>query len=271
MRTVEKPLRPGCSNMLPSMPPVAASYFRPMADAKETLAKLNEMGFPHPPQVSATVRRWLAGVPRGPQRKYRTVQFAALAPLLIDRLAGGRKPGRGALPHSIGFLANLHGGARLFSLLRAEPRSRGARGAPARHRATARRYARPASPGARSVDRSGIFRHFAGPRTIGAQPRGFARRGAFPMRSSSTACACSARSKMFLIGARILSGTVSARAGREAFAGASPTPSCARFTTQSPAVTLRGSFMATCRAARPRCSPWQARRSRDDGGIPISI
>jgi [glutamine synthetase] adenylyltransferase / [glutamine synthetase]-adenylyl-L-tyrosine phosphorylase len=94
--------------------------FPPEADANETLAKLSEMGFRRPIAVSATVRGWLAGRPRGLKGETARAQFAELAPLLIDHIARAENPDA-ALAAFDRFLGNLHGGARLFSLLRQNP------------------------------------------------------------------------------------------------------------------------------------------------------
>jgi len=90
------------------------------ADAKETLAKLGEMGFRHPVSVSAMVRSWLAGHPRGLKGEAAQTHFAVLVPLLIDHIARAENPDA-ALAVFDRFLGNLHGGARLFSLLRQNP------------------------------------------------------------------------------------------------------------------------------------------------------
>ncbi len=90
------------------------------ADANETLAKLSEMGFRQPVVVSGTVRRWLAGYPRGLKGETAQAQFAELVPVLIDHVARAENPDA-ALVAFDRFLGNLHGGARLFSLLRQNP------------------------------------------------------------------------------------------------------------------------------------------------------
>jgi [glutamine synthetase] adenylyltransferase / [glutamine synthetase]-adenylyl-L-tyrosine phosphorylase len=94
--------------------------FPPEADARDTLAKLSEMGFHHPIVVSATVRGWLAGRPRGLKGEAARTHFAELAPLLIDHFARAENPDA-ALAAFDRFLGNLHGGARLFALLRQNP------------------------------------------------------------------------------------------------------------------------------------------------------
>jgi [glutamine synthetase] adenylyltransferase / [glutamine synthetase]-adenylyl-L-tyrosine phosphorylase len=94
--------------------------FPPEADAKETLAKLGEMGFRRPIAVSTTVRGWLAGNPRGLKGEIARAQFTELVPLLIEHIARAENPDA-ALGAFDRFLGNLHGGARLFSLLRQNP------------------------------------------------------------------------------------------------------------------------------------------------------
>jgi [glutamine synthetase] adenylyltransferase / [glutamine synthetase]-adenylyl-L-tyrosine phosphorylase len=90
------------------------------ADDHETLAKLSEMGFRHPVAVSETVRRWIAGQPRGLKGGTAPAHLAELAPLLIEQIAREENPDA-AVNAFDRFLSNLHGGARLFSLLRRNP------------------------------------------------------------------------------------------------------------------------------------------------------
>ena len=94
--------------------------FPPDADAHETLDKLSEMGFRQALEASATVRRWLAGAPRALKGPAARAVFAELVPLLIDHIARAENPDA-ALVTFDRFLGNLHGGARLFSLLRQNP------------------------------------------------------------------------------------------------------------------------------------------------------
>jgi glutamate-ammonia-ligase adenylyltransferase len=90
------------------------------ADDHETLAKLSGMGFRHPAAVSATVRRWLAGQPRGSRGETARTDLTELAPLLIDQIAREENPDAAVVAFDR-FLGNLHGGGRLFSLLRRNP------------------------------------------------------------------------------------------------------------------------------------------------------
>ena len=94
--------------------------FPPAADARETLDKLNEMGFRNPLEASATVRRWLAGAPRALKGPAARAVFAELVPVLIDHIARSETPDA-ALTGFDRLLGNLHGGGRLFSLLRRNP------------------------------------------------------------------------------------------------------------------------------------------------------
>lgn len=89
-------------------------------DDRETLDKLVEMGFARPIEASATVRRWLSGSYRSLRGELARAHLSELVPLLIDHLARAENPDNalGALDR---FLAGLHGGARLLSLLRQNP------------------------------------------------------------------------------------------------------------------------------------------------------
>jgi [glutamine synthetase] adenylyltransferase / [glutamine synthetase]-adenylyl-L-tyrosine phosphorylase len=90
------------------------------ADDHETLGKLMEMGFRHPLAVSATVRHWLTGYPRGAKGEAAQAHLTELAPLLIEQIAREKNPDA-AVNAFDRFLSNLHGGAQLFSLLQRNP------------------------------------------------------------------------------------------------------------------------------------------------------
>ena len=94
--------------------------FPEKADDRETIDRLGAMGFRHPGDVSATVRRWLTGAYRSLKGEFARSQFAELVPLLLDRLARVENPD-GAVTAFDRFLAGVHGGARLFSLLKQNP------------------------------------------------------------------------------------------------------------------------------------------------------
>jgi [glutamine synthetase] adenylyltransferase / [glutamine synthetase]-adenylyl-L-tyrosine phosphorylase len=97
-----------------------ALAFPPEADDRETLDRLVEMGFRQPLEVSAAVRRWLAGGYRSLKGGAARDQFAELVTLLLDQLARSENPEAAVLAFDR-FLSGLHGGGRLFSLLRQNP------------------------------------------------------------------------------------------------------------------------------------------------------
>ncbi len=97
-----------------------ALRFPPDKDDTETLDKLAAMGFRRPLEVSQAVRRWLAGEYRSLKGEFARSHLAELVPVLIDQLARSENPDQ-ALVALDRFLAGLHGGARLLSLLRRNP------------------------------------------------------------------------------------------------------------------------------------------------------
>ena len=94
--------------------------FPPAADARETLDALGAMGFKRPLEASATVRAWLAGEYRSLQSEFAREQLCELVPLLLDRLSRTDNPDA-ALGRFDRFLANLRASGRLLSLLRQNP------------------------------------------------------------------------------------------------------------------------------------------------------
>src|SRR4051795_8150200 len=97
-----------------------ALSFPPEKDDVETLDKLAGMGFRRPLEVSHMVRRWLAGEYRSLKGEFARTHLAELVPVLIDHLARSENPDQ-AMVALDRFLAGLHGGARLLSLLRRNP------------------------------------------------------------------------------------------------------------------------------------------------------
>ena len=195
--------------------------FPPDADAKETLAKLSEMGFRHPLEVSATVRRWLAGHPRGLKGETARVHFAVLAPLLIDHIAQAENPDA-ALSVFDRFLGNLHGGARLFSLLRQNP---DLVALVARVLGTAPRLADTLAQHPEVLDsliEPAFFGALPGPEKLAAGlARSLAQAGSYE--DFLDRVRGFGQEQNFLIGARILSGTISAQQAGEAFAAVADT------------------------------------------------
>jgi [glutamine synthetase] adenylyltransferase / [glutamine synthetase]-adenylyl-L-tyrosine phosphorylase len=191
------------------------------SDDGETLAKLSEMGFRHPLAVSATVRRWLSGHPRGVRGETAQAHLAELAPLLIDQIAREEKPDAAIIAFDR-FLGNLYGGAQLFSLLRRNP---DLVALAARVLGTAPRLADTLALHPEVLD------PLVDPAFFGALP-GPQRLAVTLARSLDEASSYEdfldrvrkfGQEQRFLIGARILSGTVSALAAGEAFAAVAET------------------------------------------------
>jgi glutamate-ammonia-ligase adenylyltransferase len=90
--------------------------FPAAADDRDTLDKLNAMGFRAPLEVSALVRGWLAGSHRTLKGSFVRDQLAELVPILIPHFARSANPNAAVLAFDR-FLTALHGPARLLSLL----------------------------------------------------------------------------------------------------------------------------------------------------------
>jgi glutamate-ammonia-ligase adenylyltransferase len=94
--------------------------FPAKADDRETLDRLGEMGFRQPLEASVTVRRWLSGAYPSLKGEAARRQFGDLVPLLIERLSRSESPDAALLAFDR-FLTGLQGGARLFALLNQNP------------------------------------------------------------------------------------------------------------------------------------------------------
>ena len=90
------------------------------ADDRETLDKLTAMGFRKPLEISALVRGWQAGRYRSLRNSSIRVQLAELVPLLLRHFARSANP-EAALLAFDRFLTGLHGAGRLFSMLQQNP------------------------------------------------------------------------------------------------------------------------------------------------------
>jgi glutamate-ammonia-ligase adenylyltransferase len=97
-----------------------ALIFPPDADRAETLDQLAAMGFRQPVEAAARVRRWQAGSYRSLKGDFARGQLSELVPLLLRHFARSADPDA-ALVAFDRFLAALHGGGRLLSLLRQHP------------------------------------------------------------------------------------------------------------------------------------------------------
>jgi glutamate-ammonia-ligase adenylyltransferase len=186
------------------------------ADDRETLDKLAGFGFRNPREVSAMVRRWLAGRPRALKGDFARAQLAELVPLLLHQLARSANPDGAAIAFDR-FLNALQGGGRLLSLLRQNP-----------DLVTLLALTLGSAP--RLAEGLAHFPHVmdavVDPSFFGALPEEGDLLATLD-RSLAQASAHEdfldririfAQEQMFLIGTRILSGTVSAEQSGEAFA-----------------------------------------------------
>ena len=90
------------------------------ADDRETLDRLSEMGFRRPLETSALVRRWATGSYGTLKGGFVRSQLAEIVPMLLQHFARSANPDAAVVAFDR-FLAGLHGGGRLFSLLRQNP------------------------------------------------------------------------------------------------------------------------------------------------------
>ena len=97
-----------------------ALVFPADTDDRDTLDKLAGLGFRQPREASATVRSWLAGRHRALKGAFARDRLAELVPLLLPQLARSANPDAALIAFDR-FLAALQGGGRLLSLLRQNP------------------------------------------------------------------------------------------------------------------------------------------------------
>ena len=243
-----------------SRPEQAALSFPEKADERETLDRLGEMGFKKPLETSATVRRWLSGVYPSLKGEFGRRQFGELVPLLIDRLSRFESPDAAVMAFDR-FLTGLHAGARLFALLKQNP---DLVSLVALILGTAPRLADILARYPEAIDA------LLEPTFFGALPDE-AKLSAELKRSLGEAQSYEdfldrlrmfAQEHMFLVGARILSGTVSAEQAGDAFARLADVVIRALHRARGGHVREepRPYQRPEERAARPR----QARRPRDD-------
>jgi [glutamine synthetase] adenylyltransferase / [glutamine synthetase]-adenylyl-L-tyrosine phosphorylase len=90
------------------------------ADDRETLDRLSEMGFRRPLETSALVRRWATGSYGTLKGAFARSQLAEIVPMLLQHFARSANPDAAVVAFDR-LLAGLHGGGRLFSLLRQNP------------------------------------------------------------------------------------------------------------------------------------------------------
>jgi glutamate-ammonia-ligase adenylyltransferase len=94
--------------------------FRPDADDHKTLDRLAEFGFRAPLEASTIVRHWLADGHRSLRGEVARSHLEAMLPALLEQLARTDNA-NATLVLFDQFLANLHGAARLLSLLQQNP------------------------------------------------------------------------------------------------------------------------------------------------------
>ncbi len=90
------------------------------ADDPQTLARLSELGFRAPLETSTIVRQWLGGEHRSLNGDAALSHLTALLPVLLEHIGRTDNPAATLILFDH-FLANLHGAARLLSLLRQKP------------------------------------------------------------------------------------------------------------------------------------------------------
>jgi glutamate-ammonia-ligase adenylyltransferase len=91
--------------------------FPPDTDDHKTLDRLSALGFRAPLEASSIVRHWLSGGHRSLKGEAARSHLEALLPSLLEHIAGTDNPGATLILFDH-FLANLHGSTRLLSLLR---------------------------------------------------------------------------------------------------------------------------------------------------------
>jgi glutamate-ammonia-ligase adenylyltransferase len=94
--------------------------FPPQSDDKETLDRLTEMGFRQPLEVSALARSWSTGAHGSLKGEFARSRLEEIVPTLLHQFARSANPDAAVMAFDR-FLAGLHGGGRLFSLLRQNP------------------------------------------------------------------------------------------------------------------------------------------------------
>jgi glutamate-ammonia-ligase adenylyltransferase len=190
--------------------------FPAAADDRETLDKLSSMGFRKPLEISALVRGWQAGGYRSLRNSSTQGQLAELVPLLLRDFARSANPDAALLAFDR-FLAGLHGADRFFALLQQNPE-------------LVALIALVLGAAPRLADILAQFPHVmdavVDPSFFGALPEEADLTAALD-RSLQQANAYEdfldririfAQEHMFLIGTRVLAGTVSAEQAGEAFA-----------------------------------------------------
>ncbi len=98
----------------------AALHFPAEHHDHKTLDRLSELGFRAPLEASSTIRQWLAGEHRSLKGEAARAQLQELLPILLEQLARAENPDA-VLVLFDHFLANLRAAGRLLPLLRQNP------------------------------------------------------------------------------------------------------------------------------------------------------
>ena len=182
----------------------------------DTLDRLSHMGFRQPHEVADTVRRWQSGSYRALRGEQARANLADLVPVIVDQSARAENPDA-ALAVFDRFLSSLRAGGRFFSLLRQNPE-------------LIRFVALILSVAPRLADIVALNPHFIDPLVdptfFVAAPDGQRLEAVLSgalgeARSYETmldAIRLLGQEHMFLIGARILSGSITAEQAGEVFA-----------------------------------------------------
>ena len=106
------------------MPPLISvnqrvSFSKDSAD-RGTLDTLAQLGFKQPVEAMATVQRWLSGTYPSLRGEFARTHLGELVPVFIDHLVRSENPD-GGLVALDRFLSGLQGGARFYSTLRRNP------------------------------------------------------------------------------------------------------------------------------------------------------
>ncbi len=87
---------------------------------RETLDQLSRMGFRQPLEISDLAQRWQSGAYPALRGPFAREQLGHVMPVLLEQFARAANPDEAMILFDR-FLSGLHGGARLFSLLRQNP------------------------------------------------------------------------------------------------------------------------------------------------------
>jgi glutamate-ammonia-ligase adenylyltransferase len=186
-------------------------------DERETLDRLAGMGFRQPREVAAAVRRWRAATYRALRGEAVRKNLDELIPVIIDQLARAENPDAAFIGFDR-FLAGLRAGGRLLSLLRQNPE-------------LIRFIALVLGAAPRLADtlaqHPNVIDPLIDPSFFGALPNAQRLEAALTPALSEAGSyeemldtiRSFGQEQMFLIGAHILSGSVSAEQAGEAFAG----------------------------------------------------